>query len=137
MRLGLTAAVNCDVGGWTVGANTTVSGNGTVTIHGAYRPLGDSVSNYLLADGATLDLSGRSDEFSLAAGVSFADDAIITVDVGSRKLKSDDLVVAWNDETRPANLALLRFKPAVGQGGAFVKTWEGLCYQRGMVIFIR
>ena len=69
--------------------------------------------------------------------VTFEDHATIIVDVGTRKLKSGDKVVVWDATTKPKNLESLKFKPPAGMGGEFVRTPDGLCFARGLCVFIR
>ena len=122
----VTAAVNCDVGGWTVGANTVVGGSGTVTIHGTYRPLGDSVSKYVLAEGATLDLSGRSTAFDITGkGVAFTAGSDFKVDVGERKLESGDQLMSWS--VIPTGVSFSLVTPLTDSDNLLAKD-EGLYY---------
>ena len=128
----VTVAVNCDVGGWTVGANTAVSGNGTVTIRDTYRPLGDSVSKYLLADRATFDLSGRSTAFDIMGkNLSFADGATIFVNPPPKK---GGLIVPW---TTPSNLSTLTFEKVPGADGILTADAQGISIRRGILLLIR
>ena len=127
-----TVAVATEVHDWIVREGVTVGGAGTITINGSYKPIGDSVSSYLLKDGTTFDLSGRSEMLDLTAKkVTFADDATIYVKAPPQK---SGLIVAW---TEPANFSTLTFLKAPGETGTLTATSAGLVYIRGLTIFFR
>lgn len=132
----VTAAVDCDVKSWTVGANTTVSGNGIVTVRGTYRPLGDSVSECRLRilDGVTIDLAGCTATFDMKDKVAFEDGAAVYVDTGSRKFKNFDYVATW---TEPANRPTLSFKAKGGAACSFFDDEHGIRICKGLTLLIR
>lgn len=127
-----TLAVASEVNGWAVGADTTISGTGAVTIHGTYKPIGDAVTTYTLLDGATFDLSGRNTVFDIREkAVKFADDATIFVRPQPQKA---GVIVPWIE---PANRDTLTFLKAPGEGGRLFTTKEGICYLRGLTVYVR
>ncbi len=63
-------------------------------ICGVYTPVTDLINNYVLASGATLDLSGRKAPFN-ATGLEFAPNAKVTVDVHGRTFKRGECLVEW------------------------------------------
>ena len=70
-----------------------------------------------MQDGAMIDLSGQSGTWNLKSActkgktvVDFADDATIYVKLGNRSLASSSPVIAWTEESCPANLSSLAFK---------------------------
>ncbi len=104
----VTVAVNGEVRDWIVGANTVVSGDGTVTIHGTYRPIGNDVTHYVLTNGAALDLSGQTGIFDITEkDVSFTANSTIVVDFGTRTFTGEEKLVAW--AAKPAGV-LFRLK---------------------------
>lgn len=127
-----TVAVPSEVYGWIVGETATVSGAGVITINGTYKPIGDSVSTYVLKSGATLDLSGRGDILDLTEkNVTFATDATIFV---RAPLQKSGLVVAWQE---PDNFSTLTFVKAPGEKGTLTASPVGLVYLRGLTLIFR
>ncbi len=127
-----TVAVASEVRGWAVGAETTVTGAGAVTIHGAYKPIGDAVTSYTLLNGATLDLSGRRDTFDMRdKAVVFADEATIYVKPQPQKT---GLIAAWNE---PTNYATLSFLKAPRENGNLYTASDGIHFLRGLTVFLR
>lgn len=93
----------------TVRSGTTVSGNGVITINGAYRPLGATAPKVALKDGASFDLSTLDEALNLAeTTTTYTDNTTILIDVGERELETNEKVVAWS--AKPANVGGLTFK---------------------------
>lgn len=90
---------------------------GPLSVYGTFIPTTRYFLGCTLMDGATLDLSALSDTLSISslattAGqteLSFADDATIYVNVGSRSLTSSSCLLSWTEETKPSNLSSLKF----------------------------
>ena len=130
----VTAAVGCDVGDWTVREGTEVTGGGTVTIHGAYRPIGDAISRFRLADGATLDLAGRDRPFDIRdRNIFFADGATVYVNL-PRCAHTRELWVRWIE---PDNLPTLKFRKAPGSRAGVHAEAEGLVVYVGFAVLVR
>ena len=89
-----------------------------------------------------LDLSYRQGVWSTmsrfsngAKTVSFADEATITVDLGTRQIGKGGQVVAW--DAAPANLAGLTFKLAASRQGWLEVKPDGIYYRSGMAVIVR
>ncbi|MCQ2393621.1 MAG: hypothetical protein MJ249_04965 [Kiritimatiellae bacterium] len=118
----VTVAVNGEVHNWTVGAATAVSGNGVITIRGTYRPVGDAISHYVLANGATLDLSAKDSTFDVTGkDIAFTDNSTIIVDFGTRTFSDEEKLVAW--AAKPAGVL---FKLKDGLVGGLEAREDGL-----------
>ena len=80
-------------------------------VKGRFTPVTQTFPKIELQNGATLDLSGKNDTWSVASTVancslSFAANATVTVDTGSRLLTTPRLV-AWDEAHPPANVGTL------------------------------
>lgn len=126
--------------------------NVNLYVYERFKPITDKFWGCVLKNGATLDLSEwRANEEWEAWNVKgtfghkledkkivkFEDNATITVDLGTRKLKSGDKVIAWDDATRPADYGALRFKAAARANYAFARSKDGVYVLRGLVIVVR
>ena len=113
------------------------NGKGVVKILGTFKPNTDYYHGCELADGATLDVSGRTTPLDLDGSrvepnaedhqykVSFADDATIAIATGERVLSSSKPVVTW--QSAPANLSTLKFVCAPGENNrGFVIKEDGV-----------
>ena len=111
-------------------------GRGT-TLAGTLKPVEGTVGGVTLQSGATLDLSALSDAFSLDDNeISFADNARITIDLGSRTVSSKTALVTWT--SAPANIATLTFVNADGSNRKCVVKSNGLYpAPNGMIISFR
>jgi autotransporter-associated beta strand protein len=119
-KLAINASVS--VRNWTVrspvGAGLS-SCDATVSVARAFAPVTDYFCNTLLLDGATLDLSERSTALDVKSldtandndyRLSFADNAHVMVGFGERCFREQVKVVDWTPDTKPSNLATLKFK---------------------------
>ena len=101
-------------------------------------------------DGATLDLSERSTALAVKSldtandkdyRLSFADNAHVMVGFGERRFRELVQVVAWTPDTKPSNLATLKFKasPENRYRSRLVVTEEGIWAgpATGMQIIVR
>ena len=126
------------------------SRDATVSVTGAFAPVTDYFCNTLLLDGATLDLSERSTALDVKSldtandkdyRLSFADNAHVMVDFGERRFREQVKVVDWTPDTKPSNLATLKFKasPENRYRSRLVVTEEGIsaCPADGMRIIVR
>ena len=127
-----------------IGANIALVKNGEsafdgrgTTLAGTLKPVEGTVCGVVLQSGATLDLSALSDSFSLDDNdISFADNARITIDLGSRTVSSKTALVTWT--TAPANVATLTFVNADGSNRKCVVKSDGIYpAPKGMVIIFR
>ena len=65
----------------------------------------------------------------------FAENAVIKVDVGERKLKNGDCVLRWADGVRPSGT---RFEfVSSAKGGKLACALDGLYYYGGLVVVVR
>ena len=124
------------------------SGTGEVKVVGTFKPNTDYYHGCELQDGATLNLSGRSETLNLDGSlvspktvdaqyrVSFADGATIKIDIGSRTVNSRTPLVTWT--TAPENIATLSFVPAADAARGFTVKSDGIYpAPNGMIIFFR
>ena len=95
-------------------AEGKVTGNSLaqpLCVKGRFTPVTQTFPKIELQNGATLDLSGKNDTWSVASTVancslSFAANATVTVDTGSRLL-TESRIVAWDEANPPANVGTL------------------------------
>ena len=94
--------------------DTKKSGSGKVNIYGTFTPSANNyLNNFVMQDGSTLNLVGREGIYDTSSTLTsqtlgFGDNATILIDVGERKLETDEKVVAWS--AKPANVGGLTFK---------------------------
>ena len=107
----------------TVGVDTQLAAAGTVS------------GTLYLADGATLDISERTEGISVdSPALTFEDDATIAIRLGGNNVRNP--LVSWT--TPPANLGTLTFVKADGASGYSLKVKDnGLYAARGFVITVR
>ena len=117
------------------------AGTAALNVHGVFTPLTDYFYGCTMQDGSTIDLSGRSEAWSTRSlftqgsrDVSFANDATVTIDIGSRKIARGDYIVKWPQP--PQNLETLKFKLKNGKGAVRASN-EGLFYLSGFVILFK
>ena len=103
-------------------------------VYKTFKPVAGTVGGVVLQSGATLDLSALSGAFSLDDNdISFADDASITIDLGSRTASSKTPLVSWT--VPPANLGTLKFIRAAGATRGFVVKSDGIYLApKGLII---
>ena len=118
------------------------TGTAALNVWGRFTPMVDYFYGCTLQDGAVLDLSYRQGVWSTmsrfsngAKTVSFADEATITVDLGTRQIGKGGQVVAW--DAAPANLAGLTFKLAASRQGWLEVKPDGIYYRSGMAVIVR
>ncbi len=108
-------------------------------IAGRFKP-GANFHVCKLLDGATLDLSAFSEPWpctGLTEGVTcgFAENAVIKVDVGERKLKNGECILRWADGVRPSGT---RFEfVSSAKGGKLACALDGLYYYGGLIVIVR
>ena len=96
-----------------------------IAVQGVFKPVTDFFPNVQLQDGARIDLTERTEPWSVRSldilhGTedhpflcSFADNATIVVDVRGRELALGDKIVSW--DTMPSNFSTLTFKFDTGE----------------------
>ena len=118
-------------------------GSGKVNVYGVFTPSeGNYINNFVLQDGATLNLSNQTDAYNLMSPLTgktlgFADGATIGVDVGERQVKCRDRLIAWDESTMPANIETLKFKPLHGSRCSLRAHPDGLYIHSGFVILFK
>ena len=126
-----------DASGYTL--DDSCETNMCAQIAGRFKP-GANFHVCKLLDGATLDLSAFSEPWpctGLTEGVTcgFAENAVIKVDVGERKLKNGDCVLRWADGVRPSGT---RFEfVSSAKGGKLACALDGLYYYGGLIVVVR
>ena len=117
-------------------AGTEVGGTCQLKIFGVYTPESDYINNFQLADGATLNLSEKTESWDVTGKtLSFAEGATVTIDLGARKKRSGDQLLTWTETERPTNVT---FKLANNTDNyRFRVTNEGLFLDRRFLIVIR
>ena len=139
----LYADADCAFDGGSIAANIALvkegesafDGRGT-TVAGTLRPVGGTVGGVVLQDGATLDLSNRSDAFGLDENaISFANGASISISLGSRNVSSKTPLVSWT--TAPSNVGTLTFLKCADGCRLAVKDDGVYPSPKGMMIIVR
>ena len=117
-------------------------GSGRVKIYGVFTPMSDYINNFELQDGATLNLAGPDGIYDITSSLTgqtlrFAEDdqkTTIYVDVGDRKVSSNQRIVAWAVGKRPN----VKFCPAIKSADyGFVAGEDGLYVVKGLIITFR
>ena len=122
-------------------AGTTVSGGGTLTIHGAYKPVSDFIYNFKMLSGTKLDLTAQEGVFALTSPttgktLAFADGATIAVDIGTRRIPAEGRVVAWENEVdKPTND--VKFVAPPGARYRVYTKDDGIYVMSGLIVTIR
>ncbi len=115
------------------------SGTGGVDIYGTYAPVTDYTYNYVLQNGATLDLAGKSAAWDVT-GLQLGFVANSRVDIlmpPPSVVKSGDYVVTWEEGKAPANVDTVTFK-AKGEKGTLLQVKStGILVRRGFTILVR
>ena len=97
----------------TYGNLNDVNGTAHVYIKGVYSVGTGYMNNFVLLDGATLDVSGQEGTWSIESTrkadqrINFADGAKIALSIGRRRLADGEKLIGWT--TPPANLSSLSF----------------------------
>ncbi len=117
-------------------------GTAALNVWGRFTPTVAYFYGCTLQNGAVLDLTQWDGVWSTtslfkdgAKTVTFADEARITVDLGTRQVGKGGQIVAW--DLAPANLAGLRFKLAAPRQGWLEVKPEGIYYRSGMTLIVR
>ena len=118
---------------------------GKVFVSGTFKPVTDWFWGCVLQGGATLDLSEKDETWSttgkitlsnVSKTVTFADNAVITIDVGTRKFAAREKIVSWTNT--PTNLATLQFKLSGTCKGTAKVASDGIYYRpSGFIIIIK
>ena len=113
-------------------------------VHGTFTPAAAPFLGCEMQDGSSIDLSAKSAAWSVKSSrkslnvVSFADGAAVRILLGSRIVTKDEAIVSWTEETRPANLASLKFIGVLdGRTVGLSKRSDGLYCARGLMITVR
>lgn len=120
------------------GKFTTPSTVGKKYFYGATLQNGATIdlANQTGAWSTTSDFSGTSESNKGLKTVTFADNATITIDFGSRKVEDGEKLVAWDEA--PTNLSGLRFRLPAGVKGAVSARSDGVYYYySGLVLTVR
>ena len=112
-----------------------------VVVDGCYSPNSTNLPPVMLTGpDAVLDLSAKTETFAAATGfgLSFADNAVVTLALGERETVNDEQLVSW---TKPANLDTLTFKLEKAlrdeQYHLRVKDDGIFIYRSGLIIMVR
>lgn len=88
--------------------NNNSTGNAALNVYGTFTPNSDYFYAPVMQDGSAIDLSAKTDAWSLTSSLSygnktttFAAGAKVKIELGSRTLKVGDKVIAWT--TAPAS----------------------------------
>ena len=125
-------------------AGSSILGSAEMKVYGTFKP---SAHNYFygctLQDGATIDLSARTNALNVVAEVqgrkklTFAANATVYVKLGDLRVPSGTPVIRWTAETMPTNIDTLSFKNGdAGTNRSFVKKADGLYAVAGSLIII-
>lgn len=83
-----------EVNDYEVRGGGLVSGEGTVTVNGTFKPTAGTIGSTLLKSGAKIDLSGKAEAWD-GDSVDFAENARVTIMLGNRELTSNQRIVSW------------------------------------------
>lgn len=132
---------------WTSDNYNRASNTNRLSVYGTFTPTTTYFYGCTLMDGATIDLSGLSDTLSITSDsqyglttLTFADDATVYVDVGTRSFISSPCLLSWTEDTQPSNLSSLSFKRPEGTERVYgiAKQDGGLYYTgAGLIILFR
>ena len=117
-------------------------GSGLVKIFGVYTPTSNYVRNFVLQDGATINLEGKTDAWTLPKATGsctdllFADGAKIGLAFGTRKLGTFEKVLAWPADNPPANIEKIGFR-LVDRGGSLKRREDGIYFMSGLTLILR
>ncbi len=115
------------------------SGAGGVDIYGTYTPVTDYSYNYVLQNGATLDLAGKTAAWEVTGlQIGFVANSRIDIIMPPPSVvKSGDYVVTWEEGKAPANVDTVTFK-AKGESGTLLQVKPtGILVRRGLTILVR
>ena len=121
-------------------------GTGVMRVFGRFTPHHGGFYGCVLQNGSTLDLSYLDDVWSTtrtitgssATGngtVTFADGAVVTVDLGARKVGALQKVATWTQT--PVNYTTLRFKAPRGANYRVFAKEDGIYANCGIVVLLR
>ena len=122
-----------------------LEGGAVISVAGRFAP-GTRWHACELLDGATLDLSGLSDvwtpictfgEEGEPVAAAFAENAQITVDLGTRKVPTYTQIVDWGEMTVPSTVTFKLDAASRAAGRFLVREETGLILGGGCVIYIR
>ncbi len=127
--------------------NVSTSNRGELNVYGTFTPCGVSGTNDFfygctMQNGSAIDLSARTNQWSTTSSysngrrtISFAENAVVTVKLGDRRLRSGDWVIVWDEQ--PETYSSIRFVLPPGSRGSLSKQTAGVRYQSGLAILIR
>lgn len=117
------------------------SGTAALNVYGAFKPASDKFYGCTLQNGATMDLSAVTSDWSTTSAfengkqtVEFADGATILVALGSRKRVNGMRLFAWTE--KPANIGQVKFRMSDGKG-VLQAADDGVYYVNGLMILLR
>ncbi len=123
------------------------TGTAALNVYGTFTPATNYFYGCTMQDGSTIDLSSKTDTWSTTSSftsgsktVTFADNATVTVDIGSRSVACGAQLVSWT--TAPTNLDTLTFRcistdDPTGSQISLRKNDDGLYVWRGMFLIVR
>lgn len=138
---------NCFVGSYLAepGSGSYSDGRGVFTVVDRFKP-GPWWMNTVLLDGATIDLSEKTDSIGTHCSypkgtknlaITFPADGTVKVDLGARKVRSGEKLITWFEaDGQPTTRFVLTGAAAKTHG--IVSTTEGLVvYDTSLRIFLR
>ncbi len=115
---------------------------GTVMVKGTFTPETTKIPKVQLLDGSTFNLKAATEAWpatgDIAGGqVSFAEGARVTLDFGTRPLRSRQKVLTWEAEDKPVNIDTVRFHVKDRNYGVRVGEDGLYLFNNALVIYIR
>ncbi len=116
---------------------------GTIMVRGTFTPETTKIPKVQLLDGSTLNLKTATGAWpttgDIAGGlVSFAEEARVTLDLGTRLLRGEQKkVLAWEVGSAPANIDTVRFHVKDRNYGATVGEDGLYLFSTALVIYVR
>ena len=118
--------------------------NGKTCIYGVYTPVSNYMYNFVMQDGATLNLRDKTTAWSanpdpaltVCKTLSFVENARINIDLTGRLVRNGDCIVSWDTAKVPANVGTVSFKP-IGSLGSFYQKEDGVYIRKGLVLIFK
>lgn len=114
-----------------------------LNVYGTFTPRTVYFYGCTLHDGATIDLAGKTEAWSTTSAftsglktVTFETGAQIKVKLGDRAFKQHEKIISWTPETRPSNLASLKFVNSA-RGTRLTVDEDGVYWPLSFTVFVR
>lgn len=124
---------------------------GWLEVYGTFIPQTQYFTTCVMQDGSSIDLASEPSSWTGASSlhpntsavtakkVTYANNANVTLLLGTRSIAEEEKVATWNDATRPSNWTTLSFKGRFSAGSeiALVARTDGIYRASGLIIIFR